>query len=93
MKIGVCELTLRLHGTGSLKEKRSIMKGLLARLMRELNAGVAEIDAHDLWGKAVIACCTVSNSESVIHGTFRQLESIVSRFPGVEPVEMHVTLI
>jgi uncharacterized protein YlxP (DUF503 family) len=93
MIIGVCQLTLRLHTTRSLKEKRSIIKGLLARLRNQINAGVAELDAHDIWGKAVIGLSTVSNSEAVIRGIFREAEQLVNHFPGIEIVDISVSLL
>lgn len=93
MIVGVCQLTLRLHATHSLKEKRSIIKGLLTRMRNQLNAGVAEVDAHDLWGKAVIALSTVSLSEAVIRGIFRDAEALAEQVPGVELIDVDISLL
>ncbi len=93
MIVGVCQFTLRLHTTHSLKEKRSLIKGLLARLRNQINAGVAELDAHDIWGKAVIGLSTINNSEAVIRGIFREAESLVNNCPGVEIVDISVSLL
>lgn len=93
MIIGVCQFTLRLHTTQSLKDKRSIVKGLLSRLRNQLNAGVAELDAHDIWGKAVIGLSTISNSEAVIRGIFRDAEYLVNQFPGIEIVDISISLL
>lgn len=92
MLVGLCQFTLRLHTTQSLKDKRSIVKGLIHRLRNKLNAGVAEVDAQDVWGKAVIALSTVSNNEAVIRGIFRDAESIAEQFPGVEVVDTYISL-
>lgn len=93
MIVGVCQLTLRLHTTQSLKDKRSIVKGLLARLGNRLNAGVAEVDAQDTWGKAVIGLSTVNSSEAVIRGIFRDAETIAEQFPGIEVIDFSVSLL
>ena len=61
MSIGVLTLSIRLAGCTSLKEKRSRLKPLLARLHREFNVSVAEIDHQDAWQEAVIACAVLSN--------------------------------
>jgi uncharacterized protein len=53
--IGTCTLELYLAGVTSLKEKRSILKSLLARLHNTFNLSAAEIDANDRWQSAVIA--------------------------------------
>jgi uncharacterized protein YlxP (DUF503 family) len=61
MSLGLLTLHIHLPGCQSLKDKRSRLKPLLARLHREFNISVAEIDHQDLWQDAVIACAIVSN--------------------------------
>ncbi len=61
MPIGLLTLDIHIPGCTSLKEKRSRMKPLLARLHREFNVSVAEMDHLDSWKDAVIACAVVSN--------------------------------
>ena len=62
MAIGTLTLQLEIPGCKSLKNKRSRLKPLLTRLHREFNISVAEIDHHDAWQSAVIACVMISNS-------------------------------
>lgn len=64
MVVGVLTLYLSLPGCGSLKEKRGRLKPLLARLHREFNISVAEIDEQDLWQNSVVACALVSNNSA-----------------------------
>lgn len=61
MALGLLTLQLHIPGCTSLKEKRSRIKPLLARLHREFNISVAEIENNDAWQEAVIACALVSN--------------------------------
>lgn len=61
MPIGLLTLHLNLPGCKSLKEKRSRLKPLLARLHREFNISVSEVEQNDTWQSAVIACAMVSN--------------------------------
>ena len=62
MALGVLTLQIDIPGCKSIKDKRSRLKPLLNRLHREFNISVAEIDYHDAWQSAVIACAMVSNS-------------------------------
>jgi len=62
--IGACRVRLYLPGCSSLKEKRSRLKPLLARLPREFNVSVAEVGLHDVWQSAEIALVTVVNGEA-----------------------------
>lgn len=61
MNLGVLTLHLHIPGCGSLKAKRRRLKPLIARLHREFNISVAEIDHQDTWQETVIACALVSN--------------------------------
>jgi uncharacterized protein YlxP (DUF503 family) len=56
-------LTIHLHlpACSSLKEKRGRIKPLLARLRREFNISVAEMDLQDKWDEAIIACAVISS--------------------------------
>lgn len=90
MLVGVCTITLRLHATQSLKDKRSIVKSLIARLQQRLNVGVAEVGGLDEIGRAVIAIATVSLSESVVRDLFRSAEEMAERSPGAEVVAVEV---
>jgi uncharacterized protein YlxP (DUF503 family) len=62
MIIGTCELTFHLPGVTSLKDKRAIIKSLLARLRQQFNIAAAEVDRQDSWQTAVIGIATVTNS-------------------------------
>jgi uncharacterized protein YlxP (DUF503 family) len=62
MFVGVCIIELHLPSVTSLKEKRGILKALLARLHREFNVSAAEVALHDVWQSASIALAIVSTS-------------------------------
>ena len=74
MSIGILTLDLHLPGCTSLKEKRSRLSPLIARLRREFNISVAEVDRLDAWQEAVIVCALVSNSPA---HTQRSLQVII----------------
>jgi hypothetical protein len=71
-------LTIHLHlpACASLKEKRGRIKPLMARLRREFNVSVAEMDLQDKWTETVIACAMV-NSDAV---TLRQALQNVAKW-------------
>ena len=74
MIIGACTIILHLHGVHSLKEKRSIVKSVLARLRNEFNVSTAEVDAQDAHGRAVLGVACVSTTSEYARG---QLEAVV----------------
>lgn len=80
--IGLCEIELYLPGVTSLKEKRGIIKSILARTHNTFNVSTAEIAHHDTWQSAKIAIVTVSNSAPHTRETLQNvMRWIESHFP------------
>jgi uncharacterized protein YlxP (DUF503 family) len=77
---------LHLEGCQSLKEKRSVLHSLLARL-RKLNLAVAEVEHQDLWQRAGIAAVTVSSDQRVAQETLREADRLVETVDGVRVIE------
>ncbi len=63
MVIVAATVDLHLPGVNSLKEKRGILKTLIARLHKEFNIAVAEVDLHDVWQSAAIGIAIISTTE------------------------------
>jgi uncharacterized protein len=74
MVIGLCTLQISLPAALSLKDKRQVVKSIIARVRNEFNVSIAEVDDQDLWQSAVLAVACVSTSQSYAHG---QLEAVV----------------
>ncbi|QAA77361.1 MAG: hypothetical protein BIP78_1597 [Candidatus Bipolaricaulis sibiricus] len=62
MPVGVLEVRLRLPGTRTLKEKRSVVAAILARTRREFNVSAAELDGLDDPKSAVLGFAYLSNA-------------------------------
>lgn len=74
MVIGVCTLNLSIPVAFSLKEKRQVVRSLIARVRNEFNVAIGEVDDHDVWQHAVLAVACVSTSAQHAH---RQLEAVI----------------
>lgn len=84
MSVGLLTLHILIPGCTSLKEKRSRLKPLLARLHREFNVSVAELDLQDSWQEAVIGCALVSNANGHTQRSLQQVARWVeSSWPDV----------
>ena len=94
MHIGVCTIELRLPGNGSLKGKRKIIKSMVTRIGREYNVSIAEVEAQDIWQRAVLGVACVSSSSSYAHGLLeRVVQWIEATRPDVELLEYHIELL
>jgi uncharacterized protein YlxP (DUF503 family) len=94
LTITLLTVKLILPGCGSLKEKRGLLKPLLARLHKEFTLTAAEIGLHDVWQSAWIGCVVLSNdadhNSRVLH---QALEFAQSHFPWLEINEHHIETI
>ena len=69
--VGVLSLYIFLPGCTSLKEKRSKIKPVIARLHREFNLSVSEMAHQDAWQETVIGCAIISNDQEHIKRIFQ----------------------
>jgi uncharacterized protein len=94
MVIGACTLTLQLIGVHSLKEKRSIVKSLIARMRNSFNVSASEVDAQDSHARAVIGIACVSESSEYARG---QLDAVIrwveAERPDVPVVDYEIELL
>jgi uncharacterized protein len=94
MHVGVCTIELRLPGNDSLKGKRRILKSIIRRIGQEFNVSIAEVEAQDIWQRAVLGVSGVSSSAEYVHGQMeRVVDWIEAHRPDVEILEYHIELL
>jgi len=92
--IGLLTIHLMIPGTFSLKDKRSRIKPLLARIHREFNVSVAEVDQQDAWQEAVIACSCVASDRTHAHRLLQQVnEYIEQHWPDLPVLEQKTEIL
>jgi uncharacterized protein YlxP (DUF503 family) len=79
MAVAVLTIHLHLPGCSSLKDKRSRIKPILARLHKEFNLSTAEIDLQDQWREAVIACAIVGNDRIFLNNVLQKVLEYTNR--------------
>lgn len=68
MVIGVCTIDLDIPMSTSLKDKRQVIRSVTARLRKEFNVAVSEVERQDARQTTVLAVVTVSNDRDYVHG-------------------------
>ena len=92
--IGLLTLHLRLPGCLSLKEKRSRLKPLLARLHKEFNISAAEMDLQDKWRESILSCAMVGNDRVHLEQSLQVVAHWVDdNWPDVELFDDHLEVI
>ena len=79
MTIGVMTTQLYMQGITSLKEKRSIVKSVTARLKNRFNISIAEVDYQDNKTCAGLAMSIVSNDGRFIDQQFDTVINFMQR--------------
>jgi len=94
MPVGYLSLEIQIPGCQSLKDKRSRIKPLLARLHREFNISAAEMEHLDSWQAASIACAVVSNDAAQATRVLQEvLRWIEHHWPDIEVVDDQITVL
>ncbi len=80
--IGVLTLELQIELAHSLKDKRSVVKGLKDRLRRKFNVAVAEIAHQDSWQRSTVAVVTVSGDRTFAEKILQAAEQDAADIAG-----------
>jgi uncharacterized protein YlxP (DUF503 family) len=92
--IGVLRIHLHLPGCKSLKEKRSVIKPLIARLHKEFNISVAEMDLQDKWQQAVIDCAMIGNDIAHLERSLQTVERwMEGNWPDGDVIDQKIEII
>jgi hypothetical protein len=87
MYVGVVRIELHLPACTSLKDKRSIVRGLKDRIRARLSAAVAEVDYQDLWQRAALGVAVVSGESHQVTELLQSLRRIVDATLGAELID------
>jgi hypothetical protein len=84
MWIGWLEFDLLLGDVRSLKEKRSVIRPVVAELQRKFNVSAAETGCHDLYRRAAIGVAMVSADRGHAVDVLDAAERLVAAHPEFE---------
>jgi uncharacterized protein len=84
MWVGSLELDLLLGDVHSLKEKRSLVRPLVAELRRRFEVSVAEVDHLDLHRRALVGVALVAGDQAHLVEVLDAVERTVAYRPELE---------
>jgi len=84
LPIGLIELSIRLHGVHSLKDKRSVIKPILKKLRDMFNCAAIESDMHDFHEMTVISVVTINTNAIELEKTMTNIAKAVERIGGYD---------
>jgi hypothetical protein len=85
MVVGVGHIVFRIHQCRSLKEKRKVVKAIVARIRNHFNASVAEVADNDIYQRVVIGISLVGSDRRMINA---KLDKVFNFADGLGLAEM-----
>ena len=86
MHVAALEIELHLADSGSLKEKRAVVRHLVEVARRRFGVSGSEVDHHDLWQRAALGFSVVAPSAGRAEEVLDRVERFVWSHPEVTVV-------
>ena len=93
MSVAVVQASLLVPGCRSLKDKRSVVKGLVERARNRFNASVAETGSLDVLQRADLGAALVSNDPGVAASEAEALLAYLEGCPDVQVLDRQVEIL
>ncbi len=93
MVIGLLTLDIHFPGARSLKDKRQVLRGLQARIRKQFNVSVAEVEFQDLWQRARLAVVAVNTDRVHLESTLRSVAGEAAAARDAELVDQQVEVL
>lgn len=93
MIIGVGKIGLRLALCHSLKDKRRVIKSIIARTRNAFNLAIAEVDSNDVHHRAEIGFAVVGNDAPLLNSKIDQIFEFMENLHLAEIVETDMEII
>ena len=94
MFVGLLTMDIHVPGAASLKDKRSVVKGLKDRIRARFNVSVCESsETSDLWQRALIGVASVSSEKSHAGEALDKVAELVRSNPDLDILDYTVEII
>ena len=93
MVVGRLEVTINIPAARSLKDKRRVVKSLIARIRNQHNAAVAEVGDNDKWQICRLGVAVVSNRSDHTNSLLSNIVKAIGREPESVLVDYDIELL
>ena len=93
MVVGICQLDVLIPENHSLKGKRHVMQKLMERVRHHFNVAISEVGDNDLWQRAQIGFCTVSNDRRHINSSLDKVIDFIEKMYLVEVIHTEMEIL
>jgi uncharacterized protein YlxP (DUF503 family) len=75
--VGTARISLYIQDNHSLKEKRKIVKSVIAKVHHRFNASIAEVDLNDKWQMIGLGISVVGNDRRFVNSNLDKILTYV----------------
>jgi uncharacterized protein len=93
MTIGILKLSLFIHESNSLKEKRMVLHSLKAKIRNNFNVAITQIDDEDKWQKTTLAIVGVEKDRRNMNSILSEIINFVENFNSTELINHEMEMI
>lgn len=93
MVVGIVRITLVIHGSQSLKDKRRVLKGIMEKVKNRFNVSIAEVGYNDLWQRATIGLAAAGNDGAFVNSVIDKTVSFIEGLCVAEVTDRRMELI
>jgi uncharacterized protein YlxP (DUF503 family) len=83
MTIGLLTAELHIEEADSLKDKRQVLRSLLAHLRSEFNVSASEVGDHDIWRRATVGVAVVATDAAFANAVLDKVIDHIESDPRV----------
>ncbi|NIM98158.1 MAG: DUF503 family protein [candidate division Zixibacteria bacterium] len=93
MVVGLARIDIHIPGSGSLKGKRHVLKGIKDRVKNRFNVSIAEVDQSDLWQRTTLGVSVVSNQKRFANQVLSGVVDFIGKENGVQVLDYSIELL
>jgi uncharacterized protein YlxP (DUF503 family) len=90
--VGTLKVSLYIHNNRSLKEKRKIVKSIVAKVQKRFNVSVSEVGSNDKWQMVELGISSVGNDRRFVNSSLDNILSYVDSLYLGEIIESDIEI-
>lgn len=90
MHVVAVEIDIRIPASGSLKDRRQVVRALLDGARRRFEVSAAEVGGQDTWQRATLGFAVVASDVRVATETVDAIDRFVWSHPEIEVLDVAV---
>jgi hypothetical protein len=91
--VGNLKLSLYIHNTQSLKEKRKVVKSIVAKVHKRFNVSIAEVGSNDKWQMIELGISTVGNDRRFVNSALDNILSFLDSLYLGEIIDSNIEIL